>query len=41
MLLYALIEFQFWGKDHKEFWYIKVVGILLGLTLMRYYPNTG
>ena len=22
MLLFALIEFQFWGKDHKQFWCI-------------------
>ncbi len=43
MLLFALIEFQFWGKDHKEFWCIKLAGILLGLTLipMLYYTYTG
>ena len=43
MLLFALIEFQFWGKDHKEFWCIKLIGILLGLTLIPvlYYTYTG
>lgn len=43
MLLFALIEFQFWGKDHKKFWCIKLVGILLGLTLIPvlYYTYTG
>lgn len=43
MLLFALIEFQFWGKDHKEFWCIKLVGILLGLVLIPvlYYTYTG
>lgn len=43
MLLFALIEFQFWGKDHKEFWRIKLMGILLGLTLIPvlYYTYTG
>lgn len=43
ILLFALIEFQFWGKDYKEFWCIKLVGILLGLTLIPvlYYTYTG
>lgn len=43
MLLFALIEFCFWGKDHKEFWCIKLMGILLGLTLIPvlYYTYTG
>lgn len=43
MLLFALIEFQFRGKDHKAFWCIKLVGILFGLTLIPvlYYTYTG
>ena len=43
MLLFALVEFQFWGKEHKDFWCIKLVGILLGLTLIPvlYYTYTG
>lgn len=43
LLLFSLIEYRFWGKDHKQFWCIKLVGILLGLTLipMLYYTYTG
>ena len=43
VFLFALIEFRFWGKDHKSFWCIKLVGILLGLTLIPvlYYTYTG
>ena len=43
MLLFSLVEFRFWGKDHKQFWCIKLVGILLGLTLIPvlYYTYTG
>lgn len=43
MLLFALIEYRFWGKNHKQFWCIKLVGILLGLTLIPvlYYTYTG
>lgn len=43
MFLFALIEFWFWGKDNKQFWCIKLVGILLGLALIPvlYYTYTG
>lgn len=43
MLLFSLIEYWFWGKDHKQFWCIKLVGILLGLTFIPvlYYTYTG
>ncbi len=43
MLLFALIEYRFEGKEHKSFWCIKLVGILLGLTLIPvlYYTYTG
>ena len=43
MLLFALIEFRFWGKTHKQFWCVKLMGILLGLTLIPvlYYTYTG
>ena len=43
MLLFALIEYRFWGKDHKQFCCIKMAGILLGLTLIPvlYYTYTG
>ena len=43
MLLFSLIEYRFWGKDDKQFWCIKLAGILLGLTLIPvlYYTYTG
>ena len=43
MFLFALIEYRFWGKEHKSFWCIKLIGILLGLTLIPvlYYTYTG
>lgn len=43
MLLFALIEYRFGGKEHKSFWCIKLVGILLGLMLIPvlYYTYTG
>lgn len=43
MLLFSLIEYRFWGKNHKQFWCIKLIGILLGLTLIPvlYYTYTG
>ena len=43
MLLFALVEYGFWGKDHNSFWCIKLAGILLGLALIPvlYYTYTG
>ena len=43
MFLFSLIEYRFWGKDHKQFCCIKMAGILLGLTLIPvlYYTYTG
>lgn len=43
MVLFALIEYFFWGKGYKPFWCIKLVGILVGLTLIPvvYYTYTG
>lgn len=43
MLLFALIEFRFWGKRCEQFWCIKLMGSLLGLTLIPvlYYTYTG
>ena len=25
MLLFALVEYRVWGKEHSEFWYVKTV----------------
>lgn len=43
MLLFALIEYYFWGKNDKRFWCIKLMGILFGLMLIPvlYYTYTG
>ncbi len=43
MLLFAVIEYFFWGKDCDSFWSIKLIGILSGLTLIPviYYTYTG
>ena len=43
MLLFALIEYYFWGKNDKPFWCIKLMGFLFGLMLipMLYYTYTG
>ena len=43
MFLFSLIEYRFLGKDYKQLWCIKLVGILLGLTLIPvlYYTYTG
>ena len=43
MLLFALVEYRFWGKDHRQFWCVKLLGILLGLVLIPviYYTYTG
>lgn len=43
MLLFALVQYHFWGKDLKRFWCVKLVGILIGLILIPviYYTYTG
>ncbi len=43
MLLFALIESHCWGKKYSQFWCVKLVGIVLGLTLIPviYYTYTG
>lgn len=43
MLFYALLEYRFWGKEKRNFWCIKLGGILLGLVLIPtvYYAYTG
>lgn len=43
MLLFALIEYRFWGKDEDSFWCVKLTGILFGLGLIPvlYYTYTG
>lgn len=43
MFLFALIESRFTGRQYKHFWYVKMVGILLGLVLIPviYYTYTG
>lgn len=43
MAAFALAEYLDWGKYEKSFWCIKLLGILLGLTLVVvvYYTYTG
>ena len=43
MVLFAVMEYFFWGKDTESFWCIKLLGILLGLVLIPavYYTYTG
>lgn len=43
MVVVALIEYCFWGKDVDSFWCIKLIGILFGLLLIPvvYYTYTG
>ena len=43
MFLFAVIEYRFWGKDHKQFWCVKLLGMALGLLLIPviYYTYTG
>ena len=43
MLLFALIEYRFWGRQVDGFWCVKLVGILLALVLIPsiYYIYTG
>lgn len=43
MFLFALLEYRFWGKGHKQFWCVKLAGIGLALYLIPtlYYSYTG
>ena len=43
MVLFALLEYQAWGKNISGFWCVKGKGILLGLVLIPvlYYSYTG
>ena len=43
MVLFALIEYRYWGKDTPGFWCVKLAGILYGLALIPilYYTYTG
>lgn len=43
MFVFALIENHFWGKEHRQFWCVKLAGILLALVLIPviYYTYTG
>ena len=43
MVLFALVEYGFWGKETPGFWKVKLPGILVGLTLIPviYYSYTG
>ena len=34
MLLFAAIEYRFWGKEYPGFWCVKLKGALLGLILI-------
>ena len=43
MLLFALAEYRLWGNARKQFWCVKLAGILMGLILIPviYYTYTG
>ena len=43
MVLFALVEYGFWGKETPGFWKVKLLGILVGLALIPviYYSYTG
>ena len=43
MVIFALLEYFFWGRDQKNFWPIKLRGILAALALIPvlYYTYTG
>ncbi len=43
MFVYALLEYCFLGKEHNQFWCIKLKGILIGMALIPtlYYTYTG
>ena len=43
MLIFAAVEYFFWGKEEASFWYIKLISILVGFGLIIgvYYTYTG
>ena len=43
MLVFALLEYSFWGKEYDQFWCIKLKGILIGMASIPtlYYTYTG
>ena len=43
MLIYAFIEYKVWGREAGSFWWIKLLGALLGMFLIPviYYTYTG
>ena len=43
MILFALVEYRFWGRQAESFWCVKLAGILLGVVLIPvlYYTYTG
>lgn len=43
MVVFAIIEYFFWGKDIASFWRVKLMGVLIGLVLIPviYYTYTG
>ncbi len=43
LLTFAFIEYRFVGKNYKNFWCVKLIGILVGLAVIPtlYYTYTG
>ena len=43
MLLFAVVEYVAWGKGEPSFWWVKLIGFLLGFSLIVgvYYTYTG
>lgn len=43
MFFFAMAEYRAWGREYPQFWCVKLVGTLLGLTLIPvvYYTYTG
>lgn len=43
MVVFAFIEYRFVGKSYKNYWCVKVLGLLVGLTVIPfiYYTYTG
>lgn len=43
MVLFALMEYRFWGRQVESFWCVKLAGTLLGIVLIPviYYTYTG
>ena len=43
MVLFALLQYGFWGREVEQFWCVKLAGLLFGLALIPvlYYTYTG